>query len=100
VCAEAADGVEAIQKAIETKPDLIINDLAMPVMDGLSASAEIAKRLPSVPILLFTLHKSASVEVEAKAAGVREVISKSDSEALVTAVQRLLDEYPRPAAPQ
>ena len=59
VCAEAANGAEAVQKAMELKPDLVIIDLQMPVLDGISASARIVKSLPSTPILVNTIYKSA-----------------------------------------
>src|ERR1700676_3395344 len=69
ICAEAMDGMQAVEKALESKPELIILDLRMPVMDGLSASTKIAELLPEVPILIFTLHKSHDVEIQAKHAG-------------------------------
>ena len=51
VCTVAKDGQNAVLRAIESKPDIIILDLAMPVMDGLSAAREIGKVLPSTPTL-------------------------------------------------
>jgi CheY-like chemotaxis protein len=90
VCAEAANGAEAVQKAMEFKPDLVIIDLQMPVLDGISASARIVKSLPSTPILVNTIYKSAYVDFEAKNAGVREVISKGDPGRLLKAVEGLL----------
>jgi CheY-like chemotaxis protein len=90
VCAEAADGLEAVQKAMELKPDLIIMDLQMPVLDGINASARIAKSLPKVPILMNTVHKSRYVDLEAVKAGVREVLAKSDPGSLARAVERFL----------
>jgi DNA-binding NarL/FixJ family response regulator len=51
VCGNAANGVSAILKAHELKPDLIILDLVMPMLDGLRAADEIAKILPTVPIV-------------------------------------------------
>jgi DNA-binding NarL/FixJ family response regulator len=90
VCAEAANGVEAVQKAMELKPDLVIIDLQMPVLDGISASARIVKSLPSTPILVNTIYKSAYVDFEAKNAGVREVISKGEPGRLLKAVEALL----------
>jgi len=89
VCAEAVDGLDAVQKAVESKPDLVIIDLQMPSMDGLSASVRIAKSLPRVPILINTNHKSEYVDSAARKVGVREVISKSDSNALLRAVEGL-----------
>jgi DNA-binding NarL/FixJ family response regulator len=90
VCAEAANGAEAVQKAIACKPDLIILDFQMPVMNGLSASVRISKALPQVPMLLCTVHESNYLDWEARKAGVRGVISKSDPEALLSAVSALL----------
>jgi CheY-like chemotaxis protein len=95
VCAEAADGLDAVQKAVESKPDLVIIDLQMPFLDGLSASVRIADFLPKVPILMNTIYKSEYVDLEARKAGVRQVISKSDSEALLRAVEELLGKEPK-----
>ena len=90
VCAEAANGIEAVQKAMELKPDLVIIDLQMPVLDGISASARIMKSLPRTPIVINTIYKSAYVDFEAKNAGVREVISKGEPGRLLKAVEALL----------
>jgi DNA-binding NarL/FixJ family response regulator len=87
---EAENGEAAVKQALKVKPDLIILDLAMPVSDGLTASREIAKVLPDVPILMHTLYWSAQVEFEARMAGVRKVVPKSDSGALLSAVRDTL----------
>ena len=60
ICAEAIDGHEAIALAIKHRPDLIILDLSMPVVNGLEASIELKKIMPDVPIILFTHHASLS----------------------------------------
>jgi DNA-binding NarL/FixJ family response regulator len=99
VCAEAADGLEAVQKALESKPDLIIMDFQMPLVDGVIASARIATSLPHVPILIFTIHKSAHIEKEAKEAGVRAVILKTNPAALLTMVEAILGGNPNPRRP-
>lgn len=80
VCGEAEDGQEAVSKAVVLKPDLIILDLAMPIMNGLKAAREICKVMPAVPILMHTTHISSELELEAKKAGVRQVISKGGSD--------------------
>jgi len=93
VCAEAANGLEAVQKAAELKPDAIILDLAMPEMDGLHAAREILSNSPSLPILLHTNHAFSTLALEAKKNGIREVINKSVSEReLIRAVEALLSE--------
>jgi len=93
VCAEAANGLEAVEKAAELKPDAIILDLAMPEMDGLHAAREILSNSPTLPILLHTNHAFSTLALEAKKNGIREVINKSVSEReLIRAVEALLNE--------
>lgn len=93
VCGEAFDGEQAVWLADQLKPDVILLDLAMPVMGGLQAAQEILKARPGAPIILFTLHKSAWVNQEAERVGVRRVVSKFETtEALLAAVKDLLAE--------
>src|SRR5258708_39938535 len=56
VCGEASDGVEAIKKARELRPDLVIMDLAMPQMNGVEAAMVLKNTMPQVPVVLFTLY--------------------------------------------
>lgn len=91
VCGEAENGRDAVTKAQELKPDLMIMDMAMPVMDGIRASRELTKAMPTVPILMHTLHYSAELEAEARKAGIRRVVAKVDSgEELLNAIEGLL----------
>lgn len=83
VCGVAEDGAEALIKAQELRPDLIILDLAMPVMNGLEGARQIGKILPNIPILLYTLTDSPQVRREALHAGIRQVVSKSAGTALL-----------------
>ena len=69
VCDEAIDGREAVQKTKQLIPDLIILDLAMPVMNGLHAARKISQLLPSVPIVLYSMYATPQVELEAKKVG-------------------------------
>ena len=78
VCSEATDGMDAIQRVAEVKPDLIVLDLSMPRMNGLEAAAILHDMLPKVPIILYTLHKDIVSEKRAQAVGVRAVVSKTD----------------------
>ena len=91
VCGEAADGQEALAKANEMHPDVIVLDFAMPVMNGLMAAQEITKVQPTIPIVLNTLYNSPQVELEAKKHGIRKVVEKTDSAALVSAIKELVE---------
>ena len=79
ICGEAENGKIAIEKVIELHPDVVILDLQMPVMDGLEAARQITHIAPNTVLLMFTMHKSKQLLEVAKAAGIREVVSKSDS---------------------
>ncbi|HVB08450.1 MAG TPA: response regulator transcription factor [Candidatus Acidoferrales bacterium] len=95
VVTEAIDGPDAIAKAQERKPDVVILDFAMPDMDGLNAAREILKICPPVPILLFTLYDSPETTLAAKAAGVSRVLPKTAAGLpLIRAVEELLAEEP------
>src|ERR1019366_3104708 len=94
---DAENGQEAVAKAQELKPNLIILDLVMPVMDGLSAARQISKLLPETPLLMYTMHWSRQVELEAQKIGVRKVVSKADSRLLVSTIQQLLAQEPSPS---
>ena len=100
VRAAVVNGQEAVAKSLEIKPDIVILDLAMPVMDGLRATREILKALPSVPILIYTFHSGSEwLELEAKKAGARKVIAKPDFQLLLSSVENLLkreSSEPRP----
>jgi DNA-binding NarL/FixJ family response regulator len=56
LCAQATNGEEAVALAIEHKPDLIILDFAMPVMNGLEAARKLKQIVPKARIILFTVH--------------------------------------------
>lgn len=75
-CQEAANGREAIERAEHTKPDLIILDVAMPEMDGITAAKRLKRSLPQTPIILFTMHDLG--QDSAKQFGVDAVVSKPE----------------------
>lgn len=79
VCDEAADGQEAVEKAEESSPDLIILDVTMPVMNGLDAARKIRVFSPHTPILILTMHKSRQLMEEARKIGVRGYVVKADA---------------------
>ena len=78
VCGEADNGQEALSRALQLRPDLVILDITMPVLDGFSAAREIHKRLPGVGILLLSMHESASMVNVAKSSGARGYVAKSE----------------------
>src|SRR5216683_3146359 len=75
VCAEAVNGLEAVEKAQKSCPDVAVIDFQMPVMDGL-ATRRIKRLMPFLPILLFTLYSSPQLEWESKQAGADAVLLK------------------------
>lgn len=77
VCGEALDGREAIQKAKDLKPDLIILDVTMPNLGGLDAAREILKNGDGAKILIFTMHESRQIREETAALGVHALAVKS-----------------------
>jgi DNA-binding NarL/FixJ family response regulator len=90
VCGEASNGREAVEKARELHPDLIILDVTMPVMDGINSAKEIRTFLPDVPILFFSMHDGVYLVHEAKMAGGQGFVSKTDASAtLLDAVDAL-----------
>jgi DNA-binding NarL/FixJ family response regulator len=93
VCGEASDGQEAVLLAEKLKPDLIVLDMAMPVLNGLRASAAILRASPLVPIVLYTLYKSDQMDLEGRKAGARNVVSKTESSnVLIQCLEGLLGE--------
>ena len=78
VCGEAEDGRDAVTKASKLRPDLIVLDFKMPLSDGIQAATEISTAMPSTPIIMYTLYKTAELESAAKLAGVRSVVAKED----------------------
>jgi DNA-binding NarL/FixJ family response regulator len=89
VVGEATDGAEAIGKAKELKPDVVIMDLTLPELNGLAATPEIKKALPSAEILIFTQHESSQMVREAQNAGASGYLLKSQANWLVTAVEAI-----------
>lgn len=72
-CREAANGHEAIELASISKPDLVILDVSMPEMDGVTAAKQLKKFMPKTPIILFTIYK---LDDSAAKLGVDAVVSK------------------------
>jgi DNA-binding NarL/FixJ family response regulator len=90
VVGEAVDGIDAVKKADELKPDLVVLDLAMPQMNGIEATRELKRKQPSLPLVMFTNHHSNYATQLALSAGANAVVLKSDAGTLVSRIYELL----------
>lgn len=90
VCAEAANGREAVEKAGELKPDVAVLDIGMPLLNGVEATRQIRKLSPQTEILILTMHDSELLIQEVLGAGAHGYILKDDADRnLVAAVDAL-----------
>ena len=90
VVAEAANGKEAIFKAIETKPDIAVVDYSLPLINGIEVTRQIRAQLPKTEVLIFTMHDSETLIEELMKAGARGYLLKSDaSRDLISAIESL-----------
>jgi len=77
ICGEASNGQEAVEKTLSLKPDLVILDLSMPVMNGVEATRQIRQLLPSAKIIVFSMHDFTQLADTVKQAGADAYVSKS-----------------------
>jgi response regulator NasT len=99
VCGETGNGLKAVLLANELKPDLVILDLAMPMLGGLRAADEISKILPKVPIVIYSPIAVPQQELPARGSGVWAMVSQSENEqSLVETLEVLLLAGERPQA--
>jgi DNA-binding NarL/FixJ family response regulator len=95
VCAEAANGREAVDLAVETRPDVAVLDFSMPELNGLEATRRIRQAAPQVEVLVFTMHESEELIREVLAAGARGFLLKSDAtRQLIPAIESLVRHKP------
>lgn len=90
VCAFAKDGMEAVQKAIELKPDVVILDISMPGLNGLEAATQIRQIVPDAKVIMLSMHESPHLEDVALRAGADAIVSKARAaDVLLGAIRRL-----------
>ena len=77
VCGEASNGQEALRLSKELKPDAIIMDVTMPVMNGLEATRNITKANPDSKVLIFTMHETQNLLPPIRGSGAKGVLPKS-----------------------
>ena len=90
ICAEAVNGEEAIALAKQHKPDLIVLDFQMPVMNGIEAAYELKRFMPDVPIILFTPHADTMKFSIGQDSPIDLVVAKSDAVHIVDHIRSLM----------
>lgn len=90
ICAEASNGLEAVNLAQTCRPDLVILDLSIPVMDGLSAAKKLKQLMPHVPIILFTQYADLGMNLLGAGVAVDRVVSKNDPTELIRNIKLLM----------
>jgi len=91
VIGEVSDGIEAVQKAEELKPDLILLDIGLPRMNGIEASRQMSKLAPESKVIFLTQENDSDVVQAALSNGAKGYVLKSDAESqLVPAIEAVL----------
>lgn len=91
VVGQAGDGAEAVRVAIQLQPDVIMLDLAMPVMDGLEALPHLRSGCPGAKIVIFSGFAASDLEPQARAGGADAYVTKgSRREQIVEAIEKVL----------
>ncbi|MGA9963659.1 MAG: response regulator transcription factor [Terriglobales bacterium] len=78
VCGEAENGEVAVEKVKKLHPDVVILDFQMPGMNGIEAARQIGLLAPNTTMVMLTMHTCEQLSKDAQAAGIKEVLSKSD----------------------
>jgi DNA-binding NarL/FixJ family response regulator len=93
VCGEAADGIEAVEKATKLRPDVILMDVTMPRMDGVQASKVVRQQVPEAEVILMSQNDPRVVRSQASEIGARDFVAKSDlSRALLSTIEKLVSQ--------
>jgi len=90
VCGEAVDGRDAVLKAKQLTPDLVVLDFLMPGLNGLEAAREIHKSVPSTRMLMCTMYLSPQLTEVAKSSGVRGAVAKTGIGQLTKGIEAVL----------
>ena len=90
ICGEATNGQDALEKASALKPDLVVLDVSMPVLNGLEVAHRLAKSMPEIKILLFTMHNSPQFKKDATKSGAQGYVCKSSGEETLTLAMETL----------
>lgn len=97
ICGEAENGEEAVAKTVELRPDLVLMDISMPGVNGIEATRQI--RMLGIPtkIVIFSMHDSVQIALQAKAAGADGCLVKSTPvDELLKSIATILDKWSYP----
>ncbi len=95
ICGEACDGRQAVALAGQLKPDVVVLDVGMPLLDGVEATRQIKRLSPETEVLVFTGTESEELVHRVFAAGARACVLKTEAGAqLIPAIKALLDHQP------
>jgi two-component system, NarL family, response regulator LiaR len=90
LCAAAANGEEAIALAIQHKPDLIVLDFQMPLMNGIKAAYELKRIMPDIPIIMITQHADTVQYAIGRNSPIDLVATKSDAVHILEHIRSLI----------
>ena len=92
VCGEAENGIEALEKIAQLKPDVVLLDVSMPGKDGLAVASELARKKVPCKIVVLTMHDSSEVASLIQRVGAQGYVVKSHAARdLVRAIQIIVD---------
>ncbi|MDX1619880.1 MAG: response regulator transcription factor [Nitriliruptorales bacterium] len=92
VVGEAQDGVEALDIAEDVQPDVVLMDVSMPVLDGITATRRMRTRAPEAKVVILTMHADTELLERARSAGAAGYLIKDASgDEVVAAIQRAAD---------
>ena len=95
ICGEAVNGAEALEKAAALRPDLIILDLSMPLMNGIEAASQLKNKVPNIPVVIYTMLEDVLGKSLANTLGVKGIVSKADGlTKLLANIEATLEDTP------
>ena len=93
VCGDVANGKEAVEQTVKLEPDLVVLDLAMPVMNGIDAARVLRLLRPTLPLILNSAAEDSLSKQQARFIGIREIVPKSATALIEKARQMLHSNY-------